>query len=222
MRKRIRLLGLLMIIVNILTAQDIIYKKNGEEISANILEITIDVVKYKKFDQSDGPIRNINKSEVFMIIYQDGTREKFESREVKSQNNDILERQNNQVTQQINQTVSPVERQNEITLQYLSLKIEKAKTVKSFGTGMIYVGGIAAAAGLMASFKESESAGLWIAGGGLVWITGIIMRVSADSRIRHFEKRKYEISFTKPTLIPGFQTHYCSNIIPQLNIIIHI
>jgi len=58
-------------------AQDIILKQDGSEIVAKVLEITDQQVKYKEFDFQSGPIRNINKSEVFMITYENGKREIF-------------------------------------------------------------------------------------------------------------------------------------------------
>lgn len=56
-------------------AQDIIYKNNGTEIKVKIIELTTETVKYKNFEQLQGPIRNILLSDVFMIIYKDGTKE---------------------------------------------------------------------------------------------------------------------------------------------------
>ena len=53
-------------------AQDAILKKDGSEIKAKVLEITDQQVKYKDFDFQNGPIRNINISEVFMITYENG------------------------------------------------------------------------------------------------------------------------------------------------------
>jgi len=61
----------------ITNAQDIILKKDGSEIKAKVLEITDQQIKYKEFDFQDGPIRNINNSEVFMITYENGRREVF-------------------------------------------------------------------------------------------------------------------------------------------------
>ena len=57
-------------------SQDIIVKQDGEELNANVIEITENKVKYRLFDSQDGPIRNLVKSDVFMIIYENGTREK--------------------------------------------------------------------------------------------------------------------------------------------------
>jgi hypothetical protein len=68
---------LALLIYNSATGQDIIYRNDGTEIKSSVIEITIDVVKYKNFEQSDGPIRNVLISDVFMIIYKDGTREVF-------------------------------------------------------------------------------------------------------------------------------------------------
>ena len=61
-------------------AQDIILKKDASEIKAKVLEITDQQIKYKEFDFQDGPTRNINISEVFMITYENGKREVFNKR----------------------------------------------------------------------------------------------------------------------------------------------
>ena len=65
-------------------AQDIIIKKSGDEISAVILEVGISEIKYKKFETKDttgttkaSPIYVISKSEVFMIKYENGTKDIF-------------------------------------------------------------------------------------------------------------------------------------------------
>lgn len=61
--------------------QDLIYKTDGNEIVAKVIEITNEVIKYRNFEQLDGPIRNIFKTDIFMIIYQDGTKEVFKNLE---------------------------------------------------------------------------------------------------------------------------------------------
>jgi len=58
-------------------SQDIIYIKDGTEVKAKIIEITTEFVKYKRFEQQEGPLRNLQISEVFMVIYENGTREVF-------------------------------------------------------------------------------------------------------------------------------------------------
>jgi len=65
-------------------AQDIIFKQDGNEIQSVIIEITKDSIRYNSIDQKEGTTKNISISEVFMIIYKDGTRELF--REVGGKN----------------------------------------------------------------------------------------------------------------------------------------
>ncbi len=58
-------------------AQDTILKTDQTEVSAKVVEITTDEVKFKYFNRLDGPTYTLKKSEVFVVIYKDGTREKF-------------------------------------------------------------------------------------------------------------------------------------------------
>jgi len=83
MKKVYIILGVLLMSSTIF-AQDIIEKKDGNEIKCKILEITSDAIKYKDFDFQDGPTRNIEISDVFMVIYENGKREKFTTTESKT------------------------------------------------------------------------------------------------------------------------------------------
>lgn len=58
-------------------SQDIITKKSGEDIQAKILEVTTSEIKYKKFDNLDGPIFSILIPEVLLVRYENGTKDMF-------------------------------------------------------------------------------------------------------------------------------------------------
>jgi len=58
-------------------AQDVIVLKNGDEIKSLVQEVGTDYVKYKKFDNQTGPVYNIATSEIFMIKYNNGSRDVF-------------------------------------------------------------------------------------------------------------------------------------------------
>ncbi len=58
-------------------AQDNIVLKNGEDINAKILEIDESVIKYKKYDNQEGPIYTILKNEIFFIKYPNGDKDIF-------------------------------------------------------------------------------------------------------------------------------------------------
>jgi hypothetical protein len=77
--KNISLIVFLIITVINAKAQDIIVKNDKTEIKAKIEELTETTIKYKKIEMLDGPSYNINKRDVFMIIYKNGTKEYIES-----------------------------------------------------------------------------------------------------------------------------------------------
>ena len=56
-------------------SQDLIIKKNGDEIKSKVLEVALNIIKYKKYDNLNGPTFEILKSEVFIIKYENGTKD---------------------------------------------------------------------------------------------------------------------------------------------------
>ena len=66
-------------------SQDIILKRNGESIEAEISVIEIDNIKYKKYNNLNGPIYIIAKSEVEKITFKNGTTEVFTEKEQKKE-----------------------------------------------------------------------------------------------------------------------------------------
>ena len=75
--KKVLLILILILSFRSLKAQDTIIKTDGTEIKVKVTEITLDFIKYKNFNQPDGPIRNIAINDVYMIKYQDGTIEEY-------------------------------------------------------------------------------------------------------------------------------------------------
>lgn len=59
-------------------SQDIITKRNGDEIKARILEVGTQEIKFKKFENMDGPLFVMTKGEVLFIKYENGTKDVFE------------------------------------------------------------------------------------------------------------------------------------------------
>jgi hypothetical protein len=70
---------------------DIIMKKNGDEIMARVTEVGITEVKYKRFENENGPTYTLLKSEIFMITYENGGKDVF--RETEEQPKDSREKE---------------------------------------------------------------------------------------------------------------------------------
>lgn len=66
-----------MVSITISYSQDVITKKNGEDIKAKVVEVTISEIKYKLFENLDGPIFTTSKSEILMIRYANGSKSLF-------------------------------------------------------------------------------------------------------------------------------------------------
>ena len=58
-------------------AQDIIFTSANEDIKVKVIEINQTDIKYKKFDNINGPTFSINKSDVLFIRYENGTKDVF-------------------------------------------------------------------------------------------------------------------------------------------------
>lgn len=69
--------------------QDIITNKSGDDIQAKVTEITTTEIKYKKYDNQNGPIFTLLKSDVLMIRYENGSKDIFtESQNTSSATNE--------------------------------------------------------------------------------------------------------------------------------------
>ena len=76
-RAFLAILLLLFLIGNFISGQDIIVKKNGDEIKAKIDQVLDLEIRYHKFENLSGPVYSIAKSEIFMIKYENGTKDVF-------------------------------------------------------------------------------------------------------------------------------------------------
>lgn len=80
MKNLLLLLGFLLLSVYSFS-QDVIILNNGKKMEAKVVEVSTTTIKYKRYDQEDGPMRTIEITEVDEIIYNDGTWDKFNRNE---------------------------------------------------------------------------------------------------------------------------------------------
>lgn len=76
MRKIFATLSLLCI-AGMATAQDVIVMKDQSTVMSKVLEITSTEIKYKKWDNLEGPTYYLSPKEVLSINYENGEVEKF-------------------------------------------------------------------------------------------------------------------------------------------------
>jgi hypothetical protein len=97
MKKNVLTLFIFSVAIARLFGQDLIIKKNGEEIKAKVKSVSSKEIEYSKTDSSGAPFYKIAKAEVLMIMYSNGhkdifTEESKPSNEVRETTNPILVR----------------------------------------------------------------------------------------------------------------------------------
>lgn len=89
LRLRISISILLMAIVLSASAQDVIHLKDQTTIQSKVVEITDEVISYRLIDEPNDSIISILKSDVAMIIYENGTSDVFENNNIVMDENNI-------------------------------------------------------------------------------------------------------------------------------------
>lgn len=172
-------------------SQDVIYKKDGSEIKAKIIEIEVENVKYKIHEQLDGPVRNIAKKDVFLIIYQDGTKEKFTDTSTINPNQDLSN--NNAISginNQINQSNTNQSIQSKADLDYVTRKLEQMKSLKQ-GTLIGFCVGLCM---FPAALFSDDLSSVYLGIGSALVIITVPLHIYAGYRIDYFEKRKWDLT----------------------------
>lgn len=76
-----------------LNAQDTLFLRNSSKVVVKLSEITPTQLKYKRFDNLDGPNYAINKSEVEYVVFANGLKEQFELTTSNNSNNNTSSNQ---------------------------------------------------------------------------------------------------------------------------------
>lgn len=117
-------------------SQDIIMLKTGDEIQSKVVEVGIDIIKYNRFDNLTGPIYTVEKSKVFMIKYQNGSKDifteqnKITTEEPKSIVPNAPPTQT-EITKPVESNLLSLESNNEIFLNYKKLKPRQVSQLMS-------------------------------------------------------------------------------------------
>jgi hypothetical protein len=76
-----------LIIANLAVAQDTIYERSGNIFNGKVTEVTQSEIKYKKTTNADGPTYTLNKEDVTLIHYKNGSKDVFVSNPNSTDNN---------------------------------------------------------------------------------------------------------------------------------------
>jgi hypothetical protein len=199
MKKSLLLLILLLNVAKI-HAQDIIILKSGDEIKSMVTEVLSDQIKYKKFENKQGPSYGIEKSKVFMIRYANGSKDVF-----------------NQVTSSPKTAPAPrpvvktvyAEPRTEERQQYRSAPVRRSPVSSSYGgssvRSMIY-GGISLPTGY---FADYQGIGFFIGDETDIPLGGSGLNIAINGTFNYFTGKDsyyyYGTSYIVARITPGIK-----------------
>ena len=155
------LVFLLLLCAASVSAQDVIVKKDGSTILSKVLEVGQEEIKYKKYDNLEGPTYTIQKSELQAINYQNGAKDTF-SAPIRDENRYLPNNQNDG-TQQYNDRAL-------LGMDYnMNKKYKRTRNIAWIG-GAVLVGA-GAIVFLSDDVSETNIIGAGLAAGGVAWTT---------------------------------------------------
>ncbi len=114
-------------------AQDVIVKKDGSTIASKVLEINQNEIKYKKFNNQNGPTYSISKSEILSINYENGEKDMF--------NNYVTPMPQQDYNYTNNQTYNTYSQQNQYKKEQLLISAKHWRNAGTFLGTIIALGG---------------------------------------------------------------------------------
>lgn len=127
--KAIMILIITLCYAKMVKAQDLIIKSDKSEIKSKVMEITETSIKYKKWENIEGPIYNISKNDVFMIVYANGKRDviKQPDKQTTKQNQQNLNSPNTGLATTIRQNNNSA-KSIDTTIDYKNIKVKYKPT----------------------------------------------------------------------------------------------
>ena len=176
MKKIFCLFVTLMLFAVSANAQDVVVLKDGSFLNAKVIEITETTIRYKKWENIDGPTYTMSKEKILAINYENGTKEVFENFvKEKSDIAQSIDNASDNISLSVAKSGDNISKviDNSVYLKQQDM-INSGKTIRTLGyvVGALCIGG-GIAAGVLSG--ESWLAGVGpvvglLVGGGIAWM----------------------------------------------------
>lgn len=196
-------------------AQDVIVTKDARKISAKVTEVNVNDIKYKNFDNMDGPTYTLLKSDIASILYQNGQVETFETQSTQTQATLPTPVQSqSQVTIQPNQLtggniLSRMQKDDPILYQ----QYIKGRRQARMGTFLMIIGGGMTGlgiGGIVSGDEAVEIGAVFAVAGGLCLSAGIPIRIIGGTK-KNNALNTYRRKYTSTQSTPYFQINLHGN-----------
>lgn len=139
MKTKIFMMGIVALLISVSAfAQDIIITKDAKKIEAKILEVSKSEIKYKDFDNLEGPTFILEVEEINSITYQNGKVVLYNQKQQETSQVEVTEMDETQLSSTI--ATSNVAEANEYNVEILLIsgQIIKAKLMETANTYVAY------------------------------------------------------------------------------------
>ena len=196
-------------------AQDVIVTKDARKINAKVTEVNVDNIKYRNFDNLDGPTYTLLKSDIVTILYQNGQVETFET--------DNSRGQVTTPTPYQTQTIQTTQKRNYYTKEELVTLMKKedptlyqryhsGHKTSVVGRGLLFSGvGLAAIGGVMALTGNPDAAIVFTDVGVVSVVASIPVMIIGSSKKRKAINIIYHRKYIATQITPHFQLNLHSN-----------
>lgn len=188
----------------IASAQDVIVEKNGSTILSKVVEVGTTEIKYKKWNNLNGPNYSILKSKIQSINYENGLKDVFNEEEI-TQPQNVVNNYQGEIAKGLTES-------NRLKKEKLLASAKTWEKASGWAFGVPFVGGMVLGLILEGEIKDDffdNTTYLLCAGAGtIVGVTGMIMCYSVSNKkyqlaktitASHVVKRDFEICNSRLT-----------------------
>jgi len=200
---------------NVIFAQDLIITKDAKKIEAKIMEINVNDIKYKLYDNLDGPTYTMLKQDISSVIYTNGTIELFEDTQQKTQN--LPKTETPSVRTDFLQLTDAQQEEHLRTFDLdLYGKFQKGQKLSSNGKGLIWGGALWILLGgidMLAATAEWQyyTGVVFFVGGWVMLPVGIPLAVVGGSTKKSVQNEYQEKYLSKTSPSGQFQLQLSGN-----------
>ena len=188
-------------------AQDVITLRDGESIKAFVQEVGDFDIKYKKFDNPNGPIYTLKKADVFMISYPNGSKDVFSAPVVSTPSTTQVQTQSGELPRNLFRNDAQFENYLKMNHPELYTKFHKGQILSRTGKtlltpGVVLMGsglGLLIAGAVVADIDDYYTGESMMIAGGVVLSVGTSLTITSIplSVVGNNLKRNVRNQFTR-------------------------
>ena len=201
-------------------AQDVIVTKDSKRINAKVTEVNVDNVRYKNFDNQDGPVYTLLKSDIDFIVYQNGRVETFKKESLKI--SEPAKASSGEYYSCLQKNEYDILNEMKVNNRFLYQRYSSGMSMRSGAVTLILFGILGTGGGIVTLVNDAKEAEknnedlLWrgpiITIAGLVFVSAgipisIVGKAKKNNALKNYCQQSYSLQATSP--------HFQMNVYPN-------